>query len=208
VQVSDFQCIRPFELRGKWSPDHQHVSSSLSKIPYGGFSPVRLQTGIQPRPSSTMLSLSVRPAFPQPPWTYRRLKSLSPERALFRRGTFVQAELSLSYIDHPVQRSLASQRVMLSRQVIAYYDLIRASRSLPLVYVLSSRPLPYGLVWAGHEKVPNLKLPVFSHRAIFRTPAARRLQSVVTPSPPLAFPVFASGRRTHVHAWPVLAWFV
>jgi len=27
------------------------VSSSPSKIPYGGFSPVRLQTGIPPRPS-------------------------------------------------------------------------------------------------------------------------------------------------------------
>ena len=29
----------------------QHVSSSLSKIPYGGFSPVRLQTGRQRQPS-------------------------------------------------------------------------------------------------------------------------------------------------------------
>jgi hypothetical protein len=28
-----------------------HVSSSLSKIPYGGFSPVRLQIGLRPRPS-------------------------------------------------------------------------------------------------------------------------------------------------------------
>src|SRR5215813_8998660 len=24
VQVNDFQCIRPFGLRGKWPPDHQH----------------------------------------------------------------------------------------------------------------------------------------------------------------------------------------
>src|SRR5512134_3800175 len=111
------------------------VSSSLSKIPYGGFSPVRLQTGIQPRPSSTMLSLSVRRAFTQPPRAYTWLKSLSPERALFRRGTFVQAELPLSYIDHPVQRSLAPQWVVLSRRVIAYYDLIRASYPLPPVYV-------------------------------------------------------------------------
>lgn len=132
------------------------VSSSLSKIPYGGFSPVRLQTGIQPRPSSTMLSLSVRPAFTQPPWTYRRLKSLSPERALFRRGTFVQAELPLSYIDHPVQRSLAPQWVMLSHRIIAYYDLIRASYPLPPVYVLSSGSLPVGLLRAGDKKVPNL----------------------------------------------------
>ena len=97
VQVSDFQCIRPFGLWGKWPPDHQHVSSSLSKIPYGGFSPVRLQTGIQPRPSSKMSRLSARPAFTQTPWTYTRLQSLSPKRAFIRRGTFVQAELPLSY---------------------------------------------------------------------------------------------------------------
>ena len=47
-----FQCIRPFELCGREPPDHAYVSSSPSKIPYGGFSPVRLQTGYQPwRPS-------------------------------------------------------------------------------------------------------------------------------------------------------------
>jgi hypothetical protein len=48
----------------------RRVSSSLSKIPYSGFSPVRLQTGIQPRPSSNMLSLSASyetPAFPGSP---------------------------------------------------------------------------------------------------------------------------------------------
>jgi hypothetical protein len=51
---------------------------------------------------------------------------------------------------------LAPQRVMLSRRIIAYYYLMRASRPLPPVYGLSSRSLPYGLVWAGNEKVPNL----------------------------------------------------
>ena len=156
MQVSDFRCVRPFGLRGKWPPDHQHVSSSLSKIPYSGFSPVRLQTGIEPRPSSNMPSLSARPAFTPSRWTYTRLQSLSPKRAFFRNGTCVQAELPSSDADHPVQRSLAPQRVMLSHRIIAYYYLIRASRPLPLVYVLSSRSLPYGLVWAGYEKVPNL----------------------------------------------------
>jgi hypothetical protein len=134
----------------------RRVSSSLSKIPYGGFSPVRLQTGIQPRPSSTVSSLSDKPACPQSHWISPRLKSLSPKRAIFRSGTYVQAELPLPYIDHPVQRSLAPQRVLLSRQIIAYYDLIRASLALPLVYVLSSGSLPLGLLRAGKEKVPNL----------------------------------------------------
>ena len=140
---------------------NRRVSSSLSKIPYGGFSPVRLQTGIQPRPSSKMSSLSARPAFTQTPWTYTRLKSLSPKRAFIRRGTFVQAELPLSYRDHPVQRSLAPQRVMLSHRLIAYYDLIRASLPLPPVYVLSSGSLPLGLLRAGNEKVPNLSRSSF-----------------------------------------------
>lgn len=103
-----------------------------------------------------MLSLSARLAFTQTSQTYTRLKSRSQKGALFRSGTFVQAELPLSYMNHPVQRSLAPQRVMLSRRIIAYYDLIRASRLLPLVYVLSSRSLPDDLVRAGNEKVPNL----------------------------------------------------
>jgi hypothetical protein len=161
VQISDFQCIRPFGLRGKWPPDHQHVSSSLSKIPYGGFSPVRLQTGIQPRPSSTMPSLSARPAFTPASRIYTRLKSLSPKRAFFRSRTCVQSGLPFSSMDHPVQRSLAPQRVVLSRRIIAYYDRIRASLPLPPVYVLSSGSLPFGPVWAGNEKVPNLSRSSF-----------------------------------------------
>ena len=103
-----------------------------------------------------MESLSVRPAFTQTPWTYTRLKSLSPKRAFIRKGTFVQAELPLSYRNYPVQRSLAPLRVMLSRQIIAYYDLMRASLPLPPVYVLSSGSLPVGPIRAGAEKVPNL----------------------------------------------------
>src|ERR1700693_5370919 len=41
-----FQCVSPFGLRGKEPPDHADVSLSPSKIPYDGFSPVRLQTGL------------------------------------------------------------------------------------------------------------------------------------------------------------------
>lgn len=168
-KISSFQNIRSarliLALRRASSREETHhmnpnrnmrVFSSPSKIPYGGFSPVRLQTGIQPRPSSTMLSLSVRPTYPQTPWIYTRLKSLSQKRAFLRNGTFVQAELPLSYRNNPAQRSLAPQRVMLSRQIIAYYDLIRASLLLPPVYVLSSGSLPVSLLRAGDEKVPNL----------------------------------------------------
>src|SRR5215472_186131 len=131
VQVNDFQCIRPFGLRGKWPPDHQHVSSAPSKIPYSGFSPVRLQTEFQPRPSSNMPSLSARPAFTSTSRIYTRLKSLSQKEAFFRPRTCVQSGLSPSERNYPVQRSLAPQRVMLSRQIIAYYYLMRATRPLP-----------------------------------------------------------------------------
>jgi hypothetical protein len=103
-----------------------------------------------------MSSLSARPAFTQSRWIYTRLKSRSPKRAIFRSRTYVQAGLPLSYLNHPVQRSLAPLRVMLSRWLIAYYDLIRASLPLPPVYVLSSGSLPLGLLGAGDEKFPNL----------------------------------------------------
>jgi len=111
VQVSDFRCVRPFGLRGKWPPDHQHVSSSPSKIPYSGFSPVRLQTGIQLRPSSTLPSSSARPAYTLTGRIYTRLKSLSQKEAFFRPRTCVQSGLSPSERNYPVQRSLAPQRV-------------------------------------------------------------------------------------------------
>ena len=159
MQVSDFRCIRPFRLRGKWPPDHQLVSSSPSKIPYVGFSPVRLQTGFQPRPSSTLSSLSARPAFTPTCQTYTRLKSPSPERAT--RSLYVEPAIPPYDTDYPVQRSLAPQRVVLSHRIIAYYYLMRASRPLPLVYSLSSGSLPYGLVGAGNEKVPNLSCSSF-----------------------------------------------
>ena len=158
MQVSDFQCIHPFGLRGKWPPDHQRVSSSPSKIPYSGFSPVRLQTGILPRPSSNLPSLSARPAFTLTSWTYTRLKAVSQREPSSRLSV---PGLPSPNTDYPVQRSLAPQRVMLSHRIIAYYFLMRASRPLPPVYLLSSGSLPYGLVWAGNEKVPNLSCSSF-----------------------------------------------
>jgi len=159
------------------------------KFRTAGF-PVRLQTEFQPRPSSPMSSLSPRPAFTQSPWIYTRLKSRSPKRAIFRSRTYVQAGLPLSYLNPPVQRSLAPLRVMLSRWLIAYYDLIRASLPLPPVYVLSSGSSPVGLLGAGDEKVPNL-----SHLSLPIVPSSvpRRLGDFFRsllhrlrwPSPPL-----------------------
>ena len=103
-----------------------------------------------------MSSLSAKPASTPTHWTYMRLELRSQRRAFFRNGTCVQAGLPPSYLNDPVQRSLAPQRVMLSRRILAYYDLIRASRSHRTIYALFIRPSPLGLFGAGTEKVPNL----------------------------------------------------
>ena len=106
---------------------NMRVSSSLSKIPYGGFSPVRLQTGstgVPPRPSPAGTVLSARPASLRHPLTYTRLLFLSPKRANgYRRGTCVQAALPSSDANLPVQRSLAPQRVQLCRLFPAAFRL-------------------------------------------------------------------------------------
>jgi hypothetical protein len=53
------------------------VSSAPSKIPYGGFSPVRLQTGCQQRPS-------------REPRLYAATAAISPACVLFRSRTYVR----------------------------------------------------------------------------------------------------------------------
>jgi hypothetical protein len=137
------------------------VSSRPSEIPYGGFSPVRLQTGLGPSPSSS----GVRPR------TYRRSESRSPATPLAPPGAI--AALSRRRVavrrNRPVQRPLARQRVVLSRRVVAYYGLIRGSRSLPSTYdfrqwVFALRPRPGdSLLYSACPSV----------RAVCRTPADR-----------------------------------
>ena len=69
--MSCFQCIRSFELRDKWQPTMRYVSCSLSKIPYGEFSPVRLQGRHIRRglPAPTIARSLPRPSCP--PWRHR-----------------------------------------------------------------------------------------------------------------------------------------
>ena len=54
----------------------------------------------------------------------------------------------------PVQRPLAHRRVLLSRQVLAYYGLICASRSPRHFMDYGDESPPDGLLWAGPERVP------------------------------------------------------
>ncbi len=65
-------------------------SSAPSKIPYGGFSPVRLQTRFEPRP----------PSHRRRAWLIGRHRSYLRVRRWFRRGTCVQAVPDASDLNH------------------------------------------------------------------------------------------------------------
>ncbi len=186
----------------------QHVSSSLSKIPYVGFSPVRLQTGIQPRPSPKGRSLSAMPAYTQTTLTYTRLKLLQPtivchwqaNYQLFRSRAFAQAERLSSTDNHPVQSPLARQRVMLSHRVIAYYGLIRNSRLLSPISrhrQLYAESLPDSMIWAEDERLPNLIcLSLLACRLPY--PGGPNDSSAVPKSFALAFTLSAEARHPHL----------
>jgi len=185
----------------------QYVSSSPSKIPYVGFSPVRLQTGIRPQPSSASDSLSARPAYTIQTQTYMWPKLSSQKRDVprlhsrfFRNGDKAQPDLlSILMSSNPVQRPLAHQRVMLSLQVIAYYGLIRNSQPLPSTYELYDGSLSYGLVWTGIERLPNLlrvSIPSVPPHVPRRT---KRLHSTVSSSLVLAFAISAQARHPQFH---------
>src|SRR5881396_619276 len=175
---------------------HPRVSSSPSKIPYGGFSPVRLQTGEQPRrPSPTTRALSARPASAPGSPTYTPSPTLH-RTPVAQRGNNIGA-LSQGA---PVQRPLARQRVMLSRRVLAYYGVMGASQSRPPIYVLDDGPSPYGLVWAGSERVPHLLCLSVSSVPPSVPRRTRRLQLAVASPPSLAFTSSAQARHPQTHA--------
>ena len=196
--TSEVSAISSFVAKG-----HQtmhYVSSSLSKIPYGGFSPVRLQTGIQPQPSLVRCGLSARPTFTRSLATYMGLKSLTQNRANRpRRRAQAQAVLPSLSKANPVQRPLALRRVMLSPQVKAYYGLIRNSQPLPSTYGLYDGSLPYGLVWAGIERLPNLLRMSLSSVPPYVPRRARRLHLTVPSPSVLAFATFAQARHPQSH---------
>ena len=153
------------------------MSPSPSKIPYGGFSPVRLQMDRQWRPSTTARGLSavhIRP----------RIPSYTPPQFLLPgvrdpRGDYpfenlsVQCGTTPSSANTSIQRPLARHRVMLSRRVIAYYGLIRASESLPATYEFAAEaaaPKEIGFGWGSRGS------PIYSaglcSRAASHTPVA------------------------------------
>ena len=173
----------------------RRVSSSLSKIPYGGFSPVRLQTGIQPQSSLTATRVK-REA---------RMRRILVTLSVVRAAILVACSPSMrdirvsssatSYSGYPVQRPLARLRVIVSRRVIAYYGLIRGSRPARclIFFIQQARALCPPSGWAR-------ELPQFAPRVFpFVPPSVPRQTQrlpMTVPSPlALAFAIFAQARH-------------
>jgi hypothetical protein len=154
----------------------QHGSSDLSKIPYGGFSPVRLQTGNIHRHLHRLRRLIGSLKRRRPPGLV--FPALSRGEGRDRRCI-------------PVQRPLARRRVMLSRRVNAYYGLIRASGAAPVGLFFS----PAGLCLAAAGQ----KVPAFSLRILLFVPPSvprqtGRPRTIVRP-PVIAFARMRGARR-------------
>jgi len=182
----------------------QHVSSSLSKIPYGGFSPVRLQTGCQPRPSPGADGLSAKPASPAPRPTYTWPQPPA------QRGTTPRDRAGITVIEPRLKRrslprpaALQSRGPWLARGLCCPAGSSPAMAScetlapLPATYGLYAGSLPDGLVWAGSERFPNLlrlSLPAVPP-SVPRWTA--RVRVAVPSSVALAFTFFAEARHPH-----------
>ncbi len=114
------------------------VSPSPSKIPYGGFSPVRLQMDRQWRPSTKSRGLSavhIRPLIRSYTPPQLQLPGIrDPQKDYPFENLSVQCGTTPNNWNTSIQRPLARHRVMLSRRVIAYYGLIRDSESLSATY--------------------------------------------------------------------------
>jgi len=102
----------------------------------------------------------------------------SPASRFFRAIAFAQSAPLPSSNSTPVQRPFATRRVMLSLQIIAYYGLIRNSRTLQTIYSINTSGLCptalYGLVARGSPICSTCLYP----RAAFPTPVDRMIARI------------------------------
>lgn len=173
-----------------------HVSCSPSKIPYVGFSPVRLQTGIQLRPSLRGL------------W----LKSEAPMHHILHNLYAAKAEKPCPYGPKaflsepavstalPVQRPLALQALCCrsgSSPSMASSETLYPSRRL-ICFVRRVFALRPRMGW-------NRQLPQFAPRTCHIVPSSVprrsvRVHLVVSSPTVLAFTTLASARQPQSHA--------
>ena len=170
------------------------VSSSPSKIPYGGFSPVRLQTGIRPRPSPARSDSSLHPAP-----IYTQPKFLSPKRATSRSRTCVQAALPSS------DRTLPSRGPWLASGL---YCPAGSTLTMTSSETLSTSGPTYDFTVRSHlrREVPQFTLPVYLSVPSSVPRQTGRLLLAVPSSPAVAFPISVESRHLQNPRAPVPAW--
>ena len=154
------------------------------------------------RPSTTSRGLSavhirpMTPSYTPPQFSLPGIRD--PRRDYPFESLSVQCGTTPSNSNTSIQRPLARHRVLLSRRVIAYYGLIRATESLPATYGFaaeSAAPKEIGLGWESRGS------PIYSaglgSRAASLTPVPRRVQMTVASSSVLAFTSELRVRRSH-----------
>ena len=164
------------------------VSPAPSKIPYGGFSPVRLQTRLTPRPPSR--------AYPRP-LIGRHCRYLVSRR-FARSRSFDQTAPRTSDHDRGSSGPWLPSRLYLSGRIVAYYGHICASVGHPTAYGLFRR---VAAPIRQPQRVPNL-LCQSVHSV--SSPVLRwlpRVHSTMSSSWTLAFAFSAWARQPQVLAF-------
>src|SRR6266446_2420987 len=151
------------------------VSSAPSKIPYGGFSPVRLQTRLTPRPSSQAC----------PRLLIGRHRRYLVFQRFVRTRSCDQSAPRTSDHDHGSSGPWLPEPVILSGWIFAYYGHICASVGRPTDYELfrqAAEPV------RQPQRVPNL-LCQSLHPMPSPVPRwSPRLHSTMSSSPVLSSP--------------------
>jgi hypothetical protein len=178
-----------------------HDSCSPSKIPYVGFSPVRLQTGIGPRPSMSAARLKrearirdvrLKPYTRLMPPSQAPVVPLNGGAFVLLGGTLLRRPSSPEALGSPAGYAVPLDQCLLWPH----------PRLSPPPAALSSSSVgssPCGLVWAGCESFPTLlrvsfpscRLPypgrpngcfwLFLHRQLWPSPHSYRL-GICTPT--------------------------
>ena len=157
-----------------------YVSLPPSKIPYVGFSPVRLQTGRQARPSSTETCR-----------TYTCPKPGSPLLWPFRAGLSDQIPVALQSRGPSLGRGLCCPSA--SNATMASSEPLIASRRLMISYVGS---LPFGRL----REVPHFILRVCVNVPPSVPRWTERLHLAVASPLVQAFALSARARHPYLHA--------
>ena len=169
-------------------PGYFYVSCSPSKIPYVGFSPVRLQTGIRLRPSSMRVWVKHLACIHHPNINLYAAKvmTICSLMALYGQvGDY--ADKRSIHQDHPVQRPLTLLRVMLSPWVIAYYGLIRDSQPFRCLISFVQRIFALRPSMGWYRELPQFAPHICSIVPSYVPRRSKRLHMAVTSPFTLAF---------------------